>query len=406
MARLAAVLAVLTAVAGLAVAARLPRQKRLGSAVLNEVPLVDGHNDLPWNLRSLEKNQINEFDFDRDLRADPRWNCSTCFTDLPRLRKGKVGAQFWVAYVPCSAQYKDAVEMTMEQVDVIKRFVDKYQDDMQYVDSAQGIMEAFAAGKIGSMIAIEGGHSIDSSLGILRRFHELGVRYLTLTHTCNTPWADPSPVDDVGGKPEHNGLTDFGKKVVRELNRLGIMVDLAHVSHQTMIDAITESYAPVIFSHSSAWAIAQHHRNVRDDVLRMVTVNGGIVMVNFYSLYIRNDGTRGTIEDVVAHINHIRNVAGVDHVGIGSDFDGVNMVPAGLDDVSKYPALFDRLSQPKAGEPEWTPEDLKKLAGLNLIRVFRKVEEVRDLMAGSQPIEELLPKNQVPNQAQACKTDL
>ncbi|XP_049939904.1 dipeptidase 1-like [Schistocerca serialis cubense] len=402
-------LAVLTLVAVMVesnLAARLPRQANPGSSVLDLVPLIDGHNDLPWNLRSLEKNQINDFDFNRDLTQDPRWNCTSCFTDLPRLRKGKVGAQFWVAYVPCSSQYKDAVEMTMQQVDVIKRFVDMYPEDMQLVYTADGIGEAFAAGKIGSLIAVEGGHSIDSSLGILRVYQELGVRYLTLTHTCNTPWADASPVDGEGGTPEHNGLTEFGKTVVQELNRLGIMVDLAHVSHQTMIDAINASVAPVIFSHSSAYAICQHHRNVRDDVLKMVTLNGGIVMVNFYSAYLRNDGARGTIEDVVAHINYIRNVAGVDHVGIGSDFDGVSMVPEGVDDVSKYPDIFDRLAQPKDGEPEWSSDDLMKLAGLNLLRVFSKVEQVHLSLTANQPIEDLIPTNEIPNDAKACRTDL
>ncbi|XP_063218220.1 dipeptidase 1-like [Bacillus rossius redtenbacheri] len=378
-----------------------------GARVLDVVPLIDGHNDLPWNLRTLAKDQLRNFSFDSDLSRDPVWNCSSCFTDLPRLRRGKVGGQFWVAYVSCSSQYKDAVEQTLEQIDVIKRLVKAYPDDLQYADSVQGVWDAFKAGKIASLIAIEGGHSIDSRLAVLRLMYEAGGRYLTLTHTCNTPWAAGSPVDAAVNNSEYTGLTEYGKIVVKELNRLGMMVDLSHVSKQTMVDAIGVSEAPVIFSHSSAWTLCNHHRNVQDDVLGMLAKNNGIVMVNFYTEFVACNGTNATLETVVEHINHIRTVAGVDHVGIGSDYDGVNSVPAGLEDVSKYPDLFDRLADARPGEPTWTAEDLKKLAGLNLLRVMADVEEVRDRLAaeGVQPYEDRVPAAALCNNTD-CRTDL
>ncbi|GLG96932.1 Dipeptidase [Gryllus bimaculatus] len=356
-----------------------------GSDVLREVPLIDGHNDLPYNLRILLQNKVSQFDFKANLSADPVWSCNSCFTDLPRLRAGRVGGQFWVAYVPCTTQYKDAVEMTLEQIDVIKRLAAAYPNDLSLVTSADGIERAFSEGKIASLIAVEGGHSIDSRMGVLRLFQELGVRYLTLTHSCNTPWADASP-EDAKPIPEHNGLTPFGERVVQELNRLGIMVDLSHVSAPTMRAALRVSRAPVIFSHSSSRTVCNHHRNVPDDVLRAVALNNGVVMVNFYSGFVVCENRRATLEDVVDHINYIRMVAGVDHVGIGADYDGVSeRVP--------LPDLLRRLANPLPGEPTWSREDLKKLAGLNLLRVFRDVEKVRDQLqaAGMGPDEEWLP---------------
>lgn len=381
-----------------------------GSDVLYKVPLIDGHNDLPYNLRSHLKNQLANFNFSANLSSDAYWSeVASSFTDLPRLRAGRVGAQFWVAFVGCSSQFKDAVEQTLEQIDVIKRLVREYPDDLHYATSAEDIWEAFNSGKIASFVAVEGGHSLDNRLAMLRLMYELGARYVTLTHSCNTPWGDASPADDInsGTPAEHNGLTDYGKIMVKEMNRLGMMVDLSHVSHNVMIDAINMSVAPVIFSHSSAYAICNHHRNVRDDVLELMPGNGGIVMVNFYSGFVNcKSAAEATLEDVAAHINHIRTVAGVDHVGIGSDYDGVDRVPAGLEDVSKYPDLFDRLADSRPGEPTWGTEDLEKLAGLNLIRVLEEVEKVRDQLAaeGVEPYEDLMPRSDLGNN-DGCITD-
>lgn len=386
------------------------RRKARGSDVLYTVPLIDGHNDLPYNLRAHVKNQLANFNFSADLSSDPYWSkLDTSFTDLPRLRAGRVGAQFWVAFVGCNSQFKDAVEETIEQIDVIKRLIRAYPDDLQYATSAKEIWDAFNRGQIASLIAVEGGHSLDNRLAVLRLMYELGARYVTLTHSCNTPWGDSSPADDInsGIPAEHNGLTEYGKLVVKEMNRLGMMVDLSHVSHNVMIDAINVSVAPVIFSHSSAYALCNHHRNVRDDVLQLMPQNGGIVMVNFYSGFVRcSNPAEASLEDVVAHINHIRAVAGVDHVGIGSDYDGVERVPVGLEDVSKYPDLFDRLAENRPGEPTWTNEDLEKLAGLNLIRVLEEVEKVRDRLAaeGLKPYEDLLPRADLGNNT-GCITD-
>lgn len=386
------------------------RRKIRGSEVLYTVPLIDGHNDLPYNIRSHVKNQLANFNFSANLSSDPYWSkIDSSFTDLPRLRAGRLGAQFWVAFVGCSSQFEDAVEQTMEQIDVIKRLIIAYPDDLQYATSAQGIWDAFNRGRIASLIAVEGGHSLDNRLAVLRLMYELGARYVTLTHSCNTPWGDASPVDsiDSGIVAEHNGLTEYGKLMVKEMNRLGMMVDLSHVSHNVMTDAINVSVAPVIFSHSSAYALCNHHRNVRDDVLQLMPQNGGIVMVNFYSGYVNCENPEeASLEDVVAHINYIRTVTGVDHVGIGSDYDGVDMVPAGLEDVSKYPDLFDRLAESRPGEPTWTSEDLQKLAGLNLIRVLGEVEKVRDRLAaeGLKPYEDLLPRADLGNNT-GCITD-
>lgn len=386
------------------------RPRPRGSEVLYTVPLIDGHNDLPYNLRAHVKNQLANFNLSAELSSDPYWSqVQTSFTDLPRLRRGRVGAQFWVAYVGCSSQFKDAVEQTMEQIDVIKRLIRAYPDDLEYATSAQDILDIFSRGRIASLIAVEGGHSLDNRLAVLRLMYELGARYVTLTHMCNTPWGDSSPVDDIdsGIVAEHNGLTEYGKLVVKEMNRLGMMVDLSHVSHNVMTDAINVSVAPVIFSHSSAYAVCNHHRNVRDDVLQLMPQNGGIVMVNFYSGYVNcTNLDDASLEDVVAHINYIRTVAGVDHVGIGGDYDGVDKMPAGLEDVSKYPDLFDRLAESRPGEPTWTDEDLQKLAGLNLIRVLQEVEKVRDRLAaeGLEIYEDLLPSAELGNNT-GCITD-
>lgn len=362
-----------------------------GRTVLDEVPLIDGHNDLPFNLYTLEHNRINQFNLARNLKEDPVWGpCASCQTDIPRLLEGKLGAQFWVAYVDCKTQYKDAVERTLEQIDVIKRMVAKYPEYMKYVTTADGIEQAFKEKRIGSLIAVEGGHSMDNRLAMLRIFYELGVRYMTLTHSCNTPWADASPVDADESSVLKN-VTDWGMNVIWEMNRLGMLVDISHVSHGVMGDVLKNTKAPVIFSHSASHAVYQHHRNVQDDVLKMLIDNNGIIMVNFYPGFIGGN----TIDHVVQHLNYIKSVIGADHIGLGGDFDGVQSTPVGLDDVSKFPDLFDMLANGAYNngttfEP-WTREELQKLAGLNLLRVFRAVEKVRDIMVDVPPYEELIP---------------
>lgn len=332
--------------------------------ILDETPLVDGHNDVPYQIRIKYQNRFENMTFDT---SEPEWH-----TDIPRLRQGKVGSQFWAAFGPCSSRLKNAVRIGLEQVAVIKRLVEKYPEDLVFVTSAQGIKDAKKNGKIGSLIGLEGGHMIDSSLGMLRMFYKLGVRYMTLTHSCNTAWADGWK--DSSGSV-HNGLTEFGKLVVLEMNRLGMFVDLSHVSFKTMHDALDTVKAPVIFSHSSAYDVhCPHGRNVPDDVLRRMPTNGGVVMVNFYSDYIKCDSNKSvaaTLEHVADHIDHIKKVAGIDHVGLGSDYDGVPRLPKGLEDVTKFPDLIAELLR-----RGYSDEDARKVVGENLIRAFEKAEEV------------------------------
>lgn len=383
-----------------------------GSDALSNAPLVDGHNDLPNNLREKTKNKIIDFKFNQNLKNDSIWgteNCKYCYTDLPRLREGKVGSVFWVAYVYASTQYKDAVAQTLEQIDVIRRLVRKYPSDMQFVTTADGIMDAFNNKKIGSLIGVEGGHSIDSRVGVLRTFYDLGVRYMTLTHSDNVPWADASPVDAPDKAPVSN-LTTFGVEIVKEMNRLGMMVDLSHVSAEVMRLAINASRAPVIFSHSNARSIYNHHRNVPDDVLDLVKNNGGIVMINFYAGFLKDPNEKNaTLFDVIEHINYIANRTGPDHIGIGADYDGIEKAAIGLEDVSKYPVLFDTLYQNDSSL--WTIENLEKLAGRNLIRVFKKVEEVRDELKSENSFEEwisaedLYSPQHLPEKQRVCRTE-
>ncbi|KAF2356086.1 Renal dipeptidase family [Trinorchestia longiramus] len=297
---------------------------------------------------------------------------------------------FWVAYTPCASQYLNSVQLTLEQIDLIKRVIRKYRNFMHLVTNSQDILKVFKQGKMASMVGIEGGHGIGNSLGSLRMMYELGVRYLTLTHTCNTPWATSSIVESSkNNKMDYVGvgLSEFGKKVVLEMNRLGMMVDLSHVSTQTMRDALATTQAPVIFSHSAARAICDNPRNVPDDVLKQIQLNRGIVMVSFYADHISCDG-KANVTHVADHINHIRDTAGVDHVGIGADFDGINKTPRGLEDVSSYPRLIAELLR----DPRWSVDDIKKLIGGNIIRVFSEVEKKRDELqaAGYQPQEEEL----------------
>ncbi|XP_053968412.1 dipeptidase 1 [Anastrepha obliqua] len=368
---------------------RLQRAKH----VLRESPLIDGHNDLAWNIRKFLKNRLQDFPFASDLREVLPWSASAwSHTDLPRLKEGMVAAQFWSAYVPCSSQHMDAVQLTLEQIDLIRRLVNLYPNQMTFVTDASGIEEVHRSGKIASLIGVEGGHSIGTSLSVLRMFYQLGARYLTLTHTCNTPWADCCKVDEPGKYPHIGGLSKFGKLVVHEMNRLGMIVDLSHVSVPTMLDALSASKAPVIFSHSSAHAICNSSRNVPDHVLQKIAVNGGLVMVAFYPHFL-SCSSQATLEDVIVHINHIREVAGVDHVGIGAGYDGVNLVPKGLEDVSKYPHLFAALLE----SDKWSEADIAKVAGKNLIRVFKEVEAVRDRMEQKKvpPVDQTIPPEDI-----------
>ncbi|KAH8378216.1 hypothetical protein KR093_010192 [Drosophila rubida] len=371
----------------LRVAASAPFEERLRVAValLDQVPLIDGHNDLPWNIRKFLHNKLNDFNFDEDLRnVDPWARSQWSHTDLTRLKKGRISAQFWAAYVPCEAQHRDAVQLTLEQIDVIKRLTDRYSPQLTTCTSAQEIIEAHKNQQLCSLTGVEGGHSLGGSLAVLRTLYAIGVRYMTLTSTCHTPWADSSSADAPTFNMKHGGLTIFGKTIIREMNRLGMMVDLSHVSKGTMRDALEVSEAPVIFSHSSAYELCNTSRNVQDDILQSLAKNGGLVMVNFYSKFL-SCSDNSTVQDAVAHINHIKRVAGIDHVGLGAGYDGINYTPKGLEDVSSYPTLFAELLG-----GGWTIDELTKLAGGNFLRVMQQVEKIRDdkKAAGIKPYED------------------
>merc|ERR550519_504840 len=369
--------------------------------ILEVVPLVDGHNDFAMGIRSLLDNDVDKLHMDHDLTQEEPWaSYWSNHIDIPRMRKGMMGGQFWSAYISCRAQFKDATQLFLEQVDVIKQMVSRYPNDLQWVDTAQGIQDAFANGKFASLIGAESGRAISSSLAVLRTLYDSGVRYMTLTHGCNTPWADAAQVESGNFPPRSNGLSAFGEKVVLEMNRLGMLVDLSHVSSDTMRDALRVTTAPVIFSHSGARAICSHPRNVPDDVLQMVKDVGGVVMVNFLPYFLRDDypTNNATVKDVVAHINHIRAMAGVDHVGIGADYNGIDVTPVGLEDVSHYPEVFAALIEDETFE--WTDNDLAKVAGKNLINTFKSVENVRDEMANLNPDNTWIPHQDMGNDTQ------
>jgi membrane dipeptidase len=378
-----------------------PARLKIIDQILRQVPLIDGHNDLPWQFREQCNDNLDGIDLSRDNSA----HVPALVTDIPRLRAGKVGGQFWSVYVPSTPTNSDAVVAVLEQIDLVHRMIARYPNDLELALTANDVVRIHRKGKIASLIGMEGGHSIGNSLGVLRMTYALGARYMTLTHMQNNDWAD-SATD----KEAHNGLTPFGEEVVREMNRLGMLVDLSHVSTSTMRAALKISRAPVIFSHSSARALCHHARNVPDDVLQMVVTNGGVVMVTYVPEYlteidradetavsnekrrlklmyahndakykegvaawraIHPDPRQATLLDVADHIDHIRQVAGIDHVGIGSDYEGFSNPPWGLEDVSCYPALLAELL--KRG---YSKEDIKKVAGLNVLRVLREAEKV------------------------------
>jgi membrane dipeptidase len=329
--------------------------------------LFDGHNDLPWQMKIQGQSSFDVLDI---AKPQPKLH-----TDIARLRAGGVKAQFWSVYVSAdTATTGDSLLQTMEQIDVVHRMVRRYPETFELADTADDIERIAKAGKIASMLGIEGGYSIQESLPILRRLYGQGCRYMTLTHSKSLSWAD-SATDEPRTR---NGLSPFGEEVIREMNRLGMLVDLSHVSVATMKRSLEISKAPVIFSHSSSRSINDHPRNVNDAVLRLTAKNGGVVMVNFYSGFVtpteqlkKNDKALGTLSDVVDHIEHIIKVAGIDHVGIGADFDGVGQLPVGLEDVSTYPRITQELLN--RGHKR---DAIHKLLGGNVMRVLRAAEKV------------------------------
>ncbi len=386
-----------------AIAARVHR-------ILNQTPLIDGHNDLPWEIRDRFGGKLDRIDLKADTARLPLSGGQIpLMTDIPRLRTGQVGGQFWSVWIPPSITGPAAVKMTVEQIDLVKAMAQRWPTDLEMAYTAADIERIHKAGRVASLIGIEGGHQIDDSLPALRQMYALGVRYMTLTHTSNTDWAD-SATDN----PAHHGLTPFGRAVVHEMNRLGMLVDLSHVSPETMKAALQASQAPVIFSHSGARALVDHPRDVPDDVLALVAQNHGVVMVNFFPGYVSEARARWladraaeqsrynappydglyigqperakaalaawdqahpmpdvTLAMVADHIDHIRKVCGADCVGIGSDFDGVGSVPTGLDSVDKFPALIAEMAR-----RGWSDQDLAKLAGGNVLRAMQGAEAV------------------------------
>ncbi|XP_076284134.1 dipeptidase 1 [Lasioglossum baleicum] len=366
--------------------------------MLSEIPLVDGHNDFAWNLRKHQGSmKLHDFPFNEDLSRNGSWG-PQWQTDLVRLREGIVGGQFWSVYVPCEAQFLDAVQLTLEQIDAIRRLAGRYPRRMRLVTSSKELEKAHKDGVMGSLVGIEGGHSIGTSMAVLRSFQRLGARYMTLTHKCNTPWADSCAVEEPSAIEtmdfHSNGLSVFGKAVVKELNRLGMLVDLSHVSVRTMRDALMITKAPVIFSHSAAKALCNSSSNVPDDVLRNLSVNGGLVMVSFDSAHL-SCGDKATMYDVIAHINHIRRIAGVNHVGLGAGYDGILSPPVELPDVSGYPLLLAELTRDR----RWSASDIKKLVGGNLLRVLKEAENYAAAVSHQSPVEELIPQELIKDSA-------
>ncbi len=381
--------------------------------ILKEVPLIDGHNDLAWEYRQRVKNHLAQIDIGTEQKLE-----KPLHTDIPRLRRGGVGAQFWSVYVPVTLKGADAVQATLEQMDVVHRLDALYPETFALALTADDVVRIHKSGRIASLIGMEGGHSINNSLAALRMFHRAGARYMTITHSDNTDWADSATAD-----PKLDGLSNFGKAVIGEMNRLGMIVDLSHVSPATMHDALDTAAAPVIFSHSSTRALVDHPRNVPDDVLERLKTNGGVVMVTFVPGFVSekvrangaaheaeqarlkalysgapqkvkellaawdaaNPAPRATVADVADHIDHVVKIAGEDHVGIGGDLDGISTTPVGLESVADYPKLFAELLR-----RGYTESQLKKLAGLNILRVMRAVEATAAKLQKERPESDAL----------------
>lgn len=385
-------------------------------AALKAAPVWDGHNDVPEQLRERRKNVIADFDFrDTSNTADPAKNVAAMHTDLLRLRRGQVGAQFWSVYVSADLPEPQAVQATLEQIDVMKRLIARNPDGLSFATSSAEVAAAQRQGRVASLIGMEGGHSIGSSLGVLRQMYALGARYMTITHFKNLSWADAAT-----DAPVHGGLTDFGRDVVREMNRLGMLVDLSHVSEATMLDALEVAQAPVIFSHSGAAAVDGHPRNVPDAVLDRVKTNGGIVMVVSAPAYVSpavrswnaaqagekarltainignpaavapalkaweqaNPSPVATLAQLADHVDHIARRIGVDHIGIGGDFDGIGDTTQGFGDVAAYPALFTELAR-----RGYSQGDLEKIASRNMMRVLKAAEAYAAAHRSDPPIE-------------------
>ena len=400
MSRTLALLALITMSATSISASAQATDKDLARArrILASTPLIDGHNDLAWAIREDSTAPMDVAAY--DLRKRTRGH-----TDLDRLKKGMIGGQFWSIYIPGEVRDSGYAKTQLEQFDIALRFIEMYPERLELALTVKDVRDAFKRGRIGSLLGMEGGHAIENSLGALRAYHALGARYMTLTHNVTLDWADAA-LDSA----RHGGLTEFGKEVVREMNRLGMLVDLSHVSPATMSDALDATEAPVIFSHSNARAIVDVPRNVPDSILKRLPANGGVVMVTFVPSFIskqfaeherdfaesqrearrrlgtsdrealRREGEAwraahpapvALLSEVADHIEHIRKTAGIDHVGIGGDFDGISVTIKGLEDVSTYPALFAELAH-----RGWSDEDLKKLAGENVLRVLGKAEQV------------------------------
>jgi membrane dipeptidase len=366
--------------------------------LLRSVPLIDGHNDLAWEIRESKIAPMDVAAYDLRTRTPGH-------TDLERLKAGQVGAQFWSIYVPGEVKDSGYARIQLEQFDIARRFIARYPERLALALTAADIEREFKRGRVASLLGMEGGHVIENSLGALRAYYDLGARYMTLTHNVTLDWADAA-LDST----RHDGLTDFGREVVREMNRLGMLVDLSHVSPATMSDALDVTQAPVIFSHSSARALTEHPRNVPDSILQRLPKNGGVVMVTFVPAFVSNEVAQyekreteenerisaevadtaevsrrmeqwraanprpqATLAQVADHIEHVRKVAGADHVGLGSDFDGITNVPVGLEDVSTFPQLFAELIR-----RGWSDDDLRKLAGRNVLRVLREAERTSE----------------------------